>query len=131
MRHLIAIVVRLAVLGLALTAYTWLVVPLTSASGDASIGAGLLAFAALFVVGFVGALVDARREGARTAAGWWVAVAAGLAVGWWIALAVPRDSSMSFGELLVADVGTVPFTFGLVAFPAVAGAMLGQGLRRD
>jgi hypothetical protein len=59
-----------------------------------------------------------------------VVVAAGLAVGWWVALAVPRDTSMSFIELLAADAGQLPFTFGLVAGPAVAGAVIGRATAR-
>ena len=130
MSHVTAVLVRLAALGLALTAYTLLAVPAMSREGDANIGAGLLAFAALALVGLVGGAVDAVRHGAVTAVGWWVAVAVGLALGWWVTLAVPRDSSMSFGELLAADAGLLPFTFGLVAVPAVVGAVVGRVLAR-
>ncbi len=126
MRHVIAILVRLAVIGLALTGYTVLVVPMMSVAGDASIGAGLLAFAVLMLVGFVGCLLDTRQQGALIATTWWLVIAAGLAVGWWIALAIPRDASLSFGELLAADAGSLPFTFGLVAVPAVLGAVIGR-----
>lgn len=131
MRHVVAVLVRLAVLGVALTAYSLLVVPAMSDAGDADIGAGLLASAVLAVAGLVGALVDARREGAPVALAWWLAVAAGLAVGWWVALAVPQDSSITFADALAADAGQLPFTFGLVAVPAVVGAVVGGMLRRD
>lgn len=131
MRHLVAVLVRLAGLGLALTAYTLAVVPLLAEAGDDGIGAGLIAFAALVVVGFVGALVDARRQGFATAVAWWAAVAVGLAVGWWIALAVPRDGSASFGELLADGAGSVPFTIGLVAVPALVGAAIGRATGRS
>lgn len=131
MRHLVAVLVRLAGLGIALTAYTLAVVPLLAAAGDDGIGAGLIAFAALMVVGFVGALVDARRQGFAIAVVWWVLVAAGLAVGWWIALAVPRDDSASFGELLADGAGSIPFTIGLIAVPAVIGALVGRATGRS
>jgi len=128
--HVRAVLVRLAVLGIALTAYTLLVVPRMGDGGDAAIGAGLMAFAALATAGFVGCLVDAARVGAATAVAWWLLVAAGLAVGWWVALAVPRDASMSFTELLASDVGQLPFTFGLVAVPALLGAAIGAATSR-
>ena len=128
--HVRAVLVRLAVLGIALTAYTLLVVPRMGDGGDAAIGAGLLAFAALMVVGFVGALFDSMREGLATGLAWWLVIAAGLAVGWWVALAVPRDDSMSFTELLVADAPLIPFTFGLIAGPAVVGALVGRATAR-
>ena len=128
--HVRAVLLRLAVLGIALTAYTLLVVPRMGDGGDAAIGAGLIAFAALATVGLVGGLVDTVRVGAATAVAWWVVVAAGLAVGWWVALAVPRDDSMTFTELLAADVGQLPFTFGLVAGPAVVGAVIGHATAR-
>ncbi|GAA5122989.1 hypothetical protein GCM10023339_42140 [Alloalcanivorax gelatiniphagus] len=130
MKHVIAVLVRLALLGLALTAYTQLVVPLMSSAGDADIGAGLIAFAALVVVGFVGCLVDTLRHGAVTAVVWWLAIAVCLAVGWWVALAVPQDTSSSFGELLAADAELLPFTIGLVAFPAGVGAVIGHAVSR-
>ena len=128
--HVRAVLVRVAVLGVALTVYTQLVVPRMGDGGDAAIGAGLLAFAALVLVGFWGCLVDTLRVGAVPAVAWWVVVAAGLAVGWWVALAIPRDTSMSFTELLAADVGQLPFTFGLVAGPAVVGAVIGRAASR-
>ena len=130
MSHVLAVLVRLAALGIALAVYATLVVPSMSDAGDADIGAGLIAFAALALAGFGGALLDARRRGARTALGWWLVVAAGLAVGWWVALAVPQDGSASFGELLAQDAGLLPFTFALVAVPATLGAALGRALPR-
>ena len=131
MSHVIAVLVRLALLGLALTGYTLLVVPRMSEPGDANIGAGLIAFAALMLVGLVGGLVDTLRVGAVTAVVWWLVIAAGLAVGWWIALAIPQDGSSSFVELLAMDAGLLPFTFGLVAGPAVVGAVIGRAVRGD
>ncbi|MGF9756714.1 hypothetical protein AAII07_16060 [Microvirga sp. 0TCS3.31] len=128
--HVRAVLVRVAVLGVALTAYTQLVVPRTGDGGDAAIGAGLLAFAALALAGFCGCLVDTVKVGAVPAVAWWAVVAAVLAVGWWVALAVPRDTSMSFTELLAADAGQPPFTFGLVAAPAVLGAVVGAAVSR-
>jgi hypothetical protein len=125
-RHVTAVLVRLAALGIALAVYTLVVAPLMADAGDDGLGAGLIAFAALVVVGFVGALVDARHHGFATAVAWWLAISAGLAVGWWIALAVPQDGSMSFGELLADGAGTIPFTIGLVAVPAVVGALVGR-----
>jgi hypothetical protein len=130
MRHVIAILVRLAALSLALTGYTVVVAPALSKSGDA-IGAGLLAFAALMLVGFVGCLLDTLRQGPVTAVLWWIAIATGLAVGWWIVLAIPRDASLSFGELLSMDADQLPFTIGLVAGPAVVGAVIGRAARGD
>jgi hypothetical protein len=131
MTHVAAVVVRLVALGLALTAYTLLVVPRMASAGDDGLGAGLVAFAALALVGLVGALIDAARVGFVVALGWWVAVAVGLAVGWWVVLAVPQDSSLTFAESLSADAGLVPFTTGLVAVPALVGAAVGGALHRS
>ena len=130
MSNVIAVLVRLAVLGIALTAYTLIAVPAMSEPGDANIGAGLLAFAALIVVSCIWSLVDGMRQGAPTAIARWAAVAVLLAVGWWVALAVPQDSSMSFGELLAADAASIPFSIGLVLVPAVVGAVVGQAVGR-
>lgn len=129
--HVRAVLVRVAVVGIALAAYTQLVVPRMGDGGDAAIGAGLIAFGALALAGFVGCLVDTVRVGAVPAVVWWVVVAAALAVGWRVALAVPRDASMSFTELLAADAGRLPFTFGLVAAPAVLGAALGRATSHE
>lgn len=131
MNHVIAVLVRLSVLGLALAGY-YAALPylFPDGGGGAAIGAGLIAFGALMLIGLGGCFVDTWRHGAVTAIAWWLVIAAGLAVGWWIALAVPQDTSMSFGELFVADAGTLPFTFGLVAGPAVIGAVIGNALPR-
>ncbi len=131
MNHVVAVLLRLALMGLALTAYTQLVVPRMSSSGDANIGAGLIAFAAMMLVGFVGCLVDTVRQGAVTAVVWWLAIAALFAVGWWVALAIPQDTSSSFWELLALDAELLPVTIGLVAGPAVVGAVVGRAVRRD
>jgi hypothetical protein len=130
MTHVTAVLVRLALVGIALTGYTLLVVPRMTAPGDANIGAGLIAFGALMLIGFVGCLLDTLRHGAVTAVVWWLVIATGLAVGWWIALAIPQDTSSSFGELLAADAGLLPFTIGLVAGPAVVGAVVGNAIPR-
>ena len=130
MSHLLAVLVRLAALALGLAVF-YVFLAGTAEKGDANIGAGLLAFGALIVAGFAWSLYDGRRRGAPFAIVVWIAVSAGLAIGWWIALAaIERDASMSFGELLANDVGSVPFILGLVAVPAVAGAFIGGATRR-
>ncbi len=132
MRHVLPALVRLATLGLALVAYAMVVVPMMTEPGDPNIGAGLIAFAGLVLASFAWSFVDGLRHGARPALGWWFSVAAALAAGWWVVLAAAeRDASMSFGELLVADAGLLPFVFLLIAVPCAIGAGTGQALRRS
>jgi hypothetical protein len=133
MRHATAVLVRLAVLAVALAIYiAWVAASADpDGAGGADIGAGLIAFAGIIVVSGVWALVDGRRQDAQTALVWWTVVAVLLAIGWWVAgAAVQRDGSMSFADMLAADSGQVPFTAGLVLVPAAVGALIGQAARR-
>lgn len=126
MSHLVAALVRAAVLGLALAAYSLL----PFASEDA-LGTGLIAFAGVVVVSVVWAFVDGLRHGLRTAVLRWAVVGVLLALGWWVVFAATnRDSSMSFTELLSSDAGFVPFVLALVLVPAATGASFGSVLGR-
>ena len=134
MAHLVAIVVR--VLGLA--AATWLAFWAANLgydeAGGANIGAGLLAFLAVLLVSLVWSFVDGRRSGRRrqTIGRWLVA---GIVIG---VLSAFQAQSFAWGEhgidttVLLADLrGLAPFTFGLVAVPAVIGTLVGVASRRN
>ena len=125
MSTLVALLVRVSVLGAALL----LVTKLPLAEEDA-LGTGLLAFAGLVVASGAWALVDGARHGARTAVRWWAPVAVVLAIGWWLVFAATqRDSTMSFTDLLASDAALVPFVVALVLVPAAVGAGLGTLVR--
>ena len=126
MSHLVAALVRAAVLGLALAVYSLL----PFASEDA-LGKGLIAFAGVVVASVVWAFVDGLRHGLRTAVLWWAVVGVLLALGWWIvSAATSRDGSMSFTDLLSSDAGFLPFVLALVLVPAATGASFGSVLGR-
>lgn len=133
MPHVVAIVVR--VLGLA--AATWLAFwagNLGYEGVGANIGAGILGFAALILVSLGWSFVDGRRSGRRrqTIGRWLVA---GIVIG---VLSAFQAQSFAWGEhgidttVLLADLrGLAPFTFGLVAVPAVIGTLVGVASRRN
>jgi len=120
-----AVLVRAIVLGAGIGVYTWLAPRLMP--DDDGLGAGLLAFALIIVVTAVWGLVDGRRREFGRVAVIWLVTGVLVAVGWSIGLAVNgADSSMSIPELMLADVALLPFTFGLVAAPALVGGAIGQ-----
>lgn len=130
MSNLVKIPVRVATFALALTIYMQVVLPRWTEPGDANIGAGLLAFLVLAVAGFCWALYDGRRDGIVPAVICWGVVSALFAVGWLVVDAISdADASRSVLEGMTADAGLVPFTFGLVFFPAVVGAAIGSTTR--
>ncbi|SED43598.1 hypothetical protein SAMN04489844_4409 [Nocardioides exalbidus] len=133
MKAVLSILLRLAVIGLALILYTEVAVPAMSrTSNDANIGAGLIAFAGLALIGFAGGLLDGISQGALTSALWWLVIAAGIALGWWLVPPWLRNTSdYSYTTLLQQSRDVVPFIFGLVAGPAVVasgiGGVMGRG----
>ncbi|MGI8645470.1 MAG: hypothetical protein ACR2JD_04010 [Nocardioides sp.] len=115
-----AVLVRAIVLGAGIGAYTWLAPRLMP--DDDGLGAGLLAFALIIVLTAIWGLVDGRRRDFNRVAMIWL-----VTVGWSLGLAVNgADSSMTTLELLRADLVLLPFTFGLVAAPALVGGAIGQ-----
>jgi hypothetical protein len=125
----IAVLVRLAVLGVGLGVYY---AAMPSLFPDDALGAGLIAFAALILISFVWSLFDGRASGFGADLVIWVVVAVVFSIGWWIALAVSgADDSMTVVELLKADAFSLFFTGGLVAVPALVGAAIGHALRPD
>ena len=130
--HVIAIVVRLVVMGAALGAY-YAAIPFLfpDDGGGANIGAGLIAFGAVVLVSFGWACVDGRRRGASPTVVTWAVVAAVFGVLWLLGLAlVEGDDSLGVAERLVLDSSVVVFTAGLAFLPAGLGAALGGTAHR-
>lgn len=127
----IAVLVRVVATGAGLAAYYALLPTLfPDDGGGANIGAGLIAFGALMLIGFAGSLVDGRIRGVATALIIWAIVAAIISVGWLVALSSSEaDSSMSVRDLIINDLATLPFTAGLIFGPALVGAFIGHALR--
>ena len=97
---------------------------------DANIGAGLAAFGAVIMVSVGWAFVDALRHGFGWALRAWAIAAAIPAVGLWVWLAITEaDASMSVGEILRNDVGTVPMIYAFSLTGALVGAGLGEAVR--
>lgn len=131
MRILLAALVRVVVMGAALAVYYAALPTLfPDDGGGANIGAGLIAFGALVLISFGWATFDGRARSFPAAAVIWAIVAAVVSVGWLVALAVDgADSSMSVTEFIRNDLGSLPFTAGLILAPAVVGAAIGHALR--
>lgn len=131
MRILLAVPVRLVVIGGALAAYyAALPVLFPGDDGGANIGAGLLAFAGLSLISFCWSVFDGRARGFAPAASIWAGTGALLAAGWLVALALAEaDASMSVMDHVTGDLATVPFVAGLVVAPAIVGAIIGHALR--
>ncbi len=130
MNALVKILVRVGAFALALTLFIQVVLPRLSEPGDANIGAGLLAFLALALTGFLWGMYDGRRIGVVPAVICWAVVAGVFSLGWLVAEAVSdADASRSVMEGLTTDVALVPFTFTLVFIPAVIGAAIGSATR--
>ena len=127
----IAALVRVVAIGAALAAY-YAALPrlFPDDGGGANIGAGLIAFGALVLISFGWAFVDGAARGISASIIVWAVVAAVVSVGWLVALAVAQaDASMGASELMVNDLGSLPFTLGLVLAPASVGAVIGGALR--
>ena len=130
--QVIAILVRLVVMGATLAAY-YAAVPFLfpDDGGGANIGAGLIAFGAVVVISFGWAYVDGRRRGASPTVVTWAFVAAAFGLLWLLGLAlVEADDSLGLGERLLLDSPMVIFTAGLVFLPAGVGAALGGTAHR-
>ena len=113
--HAIAIIIRLVVLGVALSLLLRSAALPLPRSNDANIGAGLIAFGLVVLVSFGWALVDARRRGAAPTMIVWAVVAAAFGLLWLLALALlEADVSMSIAERLRLDAFLAVFTAGLV-----------------
>jgi hypothetical protein len=131
MSTLLAALVRIVVMSAALAAY-YAALPylFPDDGGGANIGAGLIAFGALVLISFGWAFVDGTAWGITPAIIIWTIVAAVVSVGWLVARAVVEaDASTSATEIVTHDLGTLPFTLGLVLVPAAVGAAVGHGLR--
>ena len=131
MRILLAALVRVALMGVALAVYYAALPTLfPDDGGGANIGAGLIAFGALVLISFGWSTFDGRVHAFAPAAAIWAIVAAVVSIGWLVALAVAEaDASMSVAEFIRNDLGTLPFTAGLVLAPALVGALIGHALR--
>ncbi|RYB95360.1 hypothetical protein EUA93_14045 [Nocardioides oleivorans] len=131
MKGVFSILLRLAIIGFGLILYTEVAVPQMNKTGDVAIGAGLIAFGALALVGFAGGLLDGMGQGALTSALWWLAIAAGVALGWWMIPPWLRNTTdYDYATLLEQSRDVVPFIFGLVAGPAVLASCIGGVMRR-
>lgn len=130
MSLLLAVLLRVAVLGAMVTAYMQLIVPLLGEPGDPNIGAGLIAFAMVIVVSFGWSLVDGRGDGFSPTTVRWAIVAVIFSLGWVVLLVVAEsDDALTTSEAVGAFVGLVPFTVGLVLAPGLVGAAIGRSLR--
>ena len=127
-RSVTALLVRATALLVGIGAYYVLVpVVFSDDSGDAAIGAGLLAFGLIVLASGIWAFVDGTRRRFREVALIWIVAGIVVALGWAAGLALTdADASMSAWELFVHDLGLLPFTIGLVVAPAVVGGALGQ-----
>ena len=131
MTILVAVLVRIVMMSAALAAY-YAALPylFPDDGGGANIGAGLIAFGALVLVSFGWAFVDGAARGTSPAIIIWTIVAAVVSIGWLVARAVAEaDASTSATEIVRHDLGTLPFTLGLVLVPAAVGAAVGAALR--
>lgn len=129
MTHLLAVVLRLVVLGVLLTAYYAAMPYLFPGEQDANIGAGLLAFALVALVCGLWGIVDGRARGAATATAIWAVVAVVFGVLWLVGLAlVESDDSMTVSERLQVDAFLMVFMGSLVLAPALIGVAIGRAL---
>ena len=132
MSTVVAVLVRLTVIGLALGAYYLAIPALFPDSTDANIGAGLIAFAGLVLVSLGWAFANARARGAAPTLVTWAAVAIAFGVLWLLAMTVlDPDDGIGLVERLRLDASTAVFTAGLVLVPAGVGAAIGGGTHRS
>ncbi len=97
-------------------------------SGGANIGAGLLAFAVLFLGAFAGGLLDGRRAPLQVVAVRWVVVA--VTVGVVETLLIPvRDGAFDLSTLSSDLAVVAPFMAGIVGIGAALGGVIGGSLR--
>ncbi len=98
--------------------------------GDANIGAGLLAFAAVIVLSGAWSLLDGYRRGFGWTLRTWALAAILPALGLWLGLAITEaDASTSVTDILWADVGLVPMIYAFSLTGALVGAGLGEAVR--
>ena len=131
MSIVVAVLVRVVAMGAALAGY-YAAIPylFPDDGGGANIGAGLIAFGALVLISFGWAFVDGTARGISPTIATWAIVAAIVSSGWLVARAVSEaDASTSATEIITHDLGTLPFTLGLVLVPAAVGAAIGTAFR--
>lgn len=128
MQRLIAIVVRVVVVGGAGLVTGWLVNAMTAKGGGANIGAGLISFLVLLLVSLVWGTIDGKR---------WKSVSPIMLV--WFVVALVVAISVVVGiqfhgagldtSVLRSDLMSVsPFIFGLVFVPAAIGGSIAARL---
>ena len=128
----VRVVVRLVVMGAALTGY-YAANPILfpDDGGGANIGAGLIGFGLVVLVSFAWANVDGRRRGAGPTAATWAIVAMAFGLLWLLGLAtIEADDSMSLAERVRFDAFLAVWTAGLVFLPAGVGAAVGGTAHR-
>lgn len=101
----------------------------------ANIGLGIAIFAVVVAIAFVWGLIDGKRYSFVTGALPWLPIAALTAVLNILTTAVAEriyigDLTSSIFSSLPLYYDLLPFFFGLVLFPALAGVGLGQAFRR-
>lgn len=131
MSIVVAVLVRVVAMGAALAGY-YAAIPylFPDDGGGANIGAGLIAFGAMVLISFGWAFVDGTARGISPTIATWAIVAAIVSSGWLVARAVSEaDASTSATEIITHDLGTLPFTLGLVLVPAAVGAAIGTAFR--
>ena len=113
MSIVVAVLVRVVAMGAALAGY-YAAIPylFPDDGGGANIGAGLIAFGALVLISFGWAFVDGTARGISPTIATWAI-----------------DASTSASEIITHDLGTLPFTLGLVLVPAAVGAVIGTAFR--
>lgn len=99
-------------------------------AGSATLGAGLLVFAAAVVVSFVWALFDARAVGLRRALGRWLLVAVLYALAMLALVRALDPGDFDLGVYLHDLPATGLFDAVLVVVPAVIGCFIGAALGR-
>ena len=130
MSTVVAVLVRLTVIGLAMGAYYLAIPALFPDSTDANIGAGLIAFGGMALLSLGWAFADGRRRGAPPTVVTWAAVAIAVGVLWLLAMTVlDPDDGISLVQRLRLGASTAVFTAGLVLVPAGVGAAIGGGTR--
>jgi hypothetical protein len=123
--------VRVVVIGAAVASYVAAVPTLfPDDGGGANIGAGLIAFGALVVVSFGWAVVDGLHRGTSSTILVWAIVSVVISVAWLVIVAIiDADAGTSATEIVSQDLGSLPFTIGLMLAPAAVGAAIGSALR--
>lgn len=123
MRTVGAVLVRAAVIAVAMPLSGWLFALLTGGE-DANIGAGLFAFAVGALIGLLWALRDGSRLAFIPVVVRWVLVSVLGALGFW-AFGAIREPEAAMSDLAMVT----PFIATVVLVPALVGAALGATMR--